>query len=104
MTKATSSRGLAVIDLETDPFEFGATLEPFAAGVWIQGEGYFDFWGPQCVYRALAFLALIERPLIVYAHNGGKFDFFFLLQHLDNPIKIINGRIVRAKFGRHEFR
>jgi hypothetical protein len=104
-TKKTKiERTLAVIDLETDPFEFGAEILPFACGLYIDGHGYFDFWGDQCVVRALALVESIEKPMVIYAHNGGKFDFYFFLEHLENPLKIINGRVVKAKFGIHEFR
>jgi DNA polymerase elongation subunit (family B) len=99
-----SKRLLAVIDLETDPFQFGATLAPFACGIIIEGQGYFEFWGDECVSRAMSFLETVETPLMVYAHNGGKFDFYFFLEYLQNPLKIINGRVVKAKYGRHEFR
>lgn len=97
-------RTLAVIDLETDPFEFGAVLAPFAAGCLIEGHGYVHFWGDQCTDRLMSFLADWPEPLVVYAHNGGKFDFYFLLEHLENPVKVIHGRVARAKFRQHEFR
>lgn len=42
--------------------------------------------------------------MVIYFHNGGKFDFFFFLKYLENPLKIIHGRIVKAKIGIHEFR
>lgn len=62
------------------------------------------FWGVDCVSQFLRTLADIKIPLIIYFHNGGKFDFFFFLKHLENPVKIIHGRIVKAKIGIHEFR
>jgi hypothetical protein len=96
-------RVLAVIDTETDPFLYGRIPKPFAVGVRI-GDVYLDFWGEDCIDRALDWIAEWDEPLIVYAHNGGKFDFFFMLHRIENPIKIINGRIVKAKFGIHEFR
>lgn len=41
---------------------------------------------------------------MVYAHNGGKFDFFFMLTVLENPVRLINSRIVSARLGIHELR
>lgn len=95
---------IAVLDFETDPFLFGRPPEPFAAGFY-DGSIYADFWGDDCVQKLAAFLAE-QPPATIYAHNGGKFDFFFLLRAglLDNPLRIINGRIVSAKMGRHELR
>lgn len=46
------------------------------------------------------------RDCIVYAHNGGKFDWHFLLQWLTPwaPIMVIAGRIAKFKIGKAEFR
>jgi hypothetical protein len=41
---------------------------------------------------------------LIWAHNGGKFDFHFLHGHIENPIKIINSRIVSAKLQDHVLR
>lgn len=94
---------IAVIDLETDPFKFGRLPQPFAAG-FFDGETYQDFWGDDCVNQLLHFLYRYPEPLLIYAHNGGKFDFFYMFDALENPVKIINGRIVSAKVGKHEIR
>lgn len=96
-------REVCVIDAETDPFKYGRVPKPFAWGV-RYGDIYMDFWGPDCTVRMLDYLASIKTPLIVYAHNGGKFDFFFLLQEIQNPVKVIHGRIAKAKLGIHELR
>jgi hypothetical protein len=93
---------VAVFDCETDPFEAGSEIAPFAIGFY-DGARYLEGWGPQCVESFLAFLET-EAPLVLYAHNGGKFDFLFLAEHLRNPLKIINGRIVKARIGEHELR
>lgn len=98
-----ADREVAVIDFETDPFKFDRVPAPFACGVLWRGI-YVDFWGPDCWRAAADYLLSIEVPLVCYAHNGGKFDFFFLWSVLENPVKIINGRIVAARIGIHEFR
>jgi len=96
---------VAVFDLETDPFLYGRTPQPFAAGFY-DGREYVDFWGANCVKSFADFLSDQPEPLLIYAHNGGKFDFYYLLRAglLENPLKIINGRIVSAKIGIHELR
>lgn len=94
---------IATIDIETDPFLAGRTPEPFAVGIkW--GDIYVDFWGDDCIADAVMWLEAIETPLTIYAHNGGKFDFMFLLAHVSNPIKVIHGRIASAKLGIHTLR
>jgi hypothetical protein len=93
----------AVIDFETDPFLYGRVPKPFVAGFY-DGEIYREFWGDDCVLQLMQFLDDSPKAYRIYAHNGGKFDFFFLLDDLENPLKIINGRIVKAKSGKHEFR
>lgn len=100
---AKKQKRIAVIDFETDPFKYGREPHPFVAG-FFDGETYRTFWGKDCAEQLACYLAWRE-PLLIYAHNGGKFDFFFLLDKLQNPIRIINGRITSARFLRiHELR
>lgn len=95
---------IAVIDFETDPFLYGRIPKPFAAG-FFDGEIYREFWGDKCAEYLVSFISTLEEKYIIYAHNGGKFDFFFLLPWLNDPLKIINGRITKAGFcGIHELR
>jgi len=95
----------AVIDFETDPFTFGREPRPFSAGFY-DGETYVDFWGPQCGRDLINYLDSLEEPHIIYAHNGGKFDFYYFLEleAVENPALIIGGRITRARMGIHELR
>lgn len=95
---------LAVLDFETDPFEYGNCPLPFAWGVYT-AETYTDLWDEQsCIDRLIIFLAALKEPHIIYAHNGGKFDFWYLLPFLSKEMRIINGRIVKAFIGKHEIR
>lgn len=93
----------AVLDFETDPFKYGRVPKPFCCDIY-DGEKHVEFWGPDCVARMVDYLHSLKEPLRLYAHNGGKFDFFMMLEHLENPIKLINGRIVKVKCGIHELR
>ncbi len=95
-------RTLAVIDLETDPFMHGREPMPFAAGFY-DGQTYMQFWGDSCVAELLTFLET-RRPHIIYAHNGGKFDYWYLSHAITPPIKFIGARLVKAKLGPHELR
>jgi len=85
---------VAVLDLETDPFKYGRVPVPFASG-YFDGEHYQHFWGADCVADLVEYIQ-DETDLIIYAHNGGKFDFYYFLPYLDKDLFIINGRIAKA--------
>ena len=107
--KKKGERTLAVVDSETDPFLFGRVPKPFSWGFYEKGN-YVDFVDDKlstCTEKLLDYLIGRTDPLLIYAHNGGKFDFFFFMEHgaIENPALIINGRIVKACFlGIHEIR
>jgi hypothetical protein len=100
---------LAVIDFETDPFLHGRLPVPFAWGFY-DGKRYIEHWqtnaweSNQCVDILIDFLADQEDEYLVLAHNGGKFDFLFFIERLEGTIRIVNGRILEAKLGRHTIR
>lgn len=105
MTRKKIKPRVAVLDVETDPFLHGRKPEPFAAGFY-DGEIYQDFWGPDCIRALNHFLERQEQPYLIYAHNGGKFDFFYFIELglVSNPVSIINGRVVKIGLGQHELR
>lgn len=102
----TKNKPLAVLDLETDPFLYGRTPLPFLMG-FKNAERFVRIWDddPQrLIERTVKFLGTLE-PHLIYAHNGGKFDWFYFLAHLSGEkIKLINGRIALAQIGQHEIR
>lgn len=98
-------RKIAVADCETDPFSSTLRLAgkfpvPFLWG-WYDGKSYKSF---PTTAQFVEFIS--EREEILYAHNGGKFDWHFLLPDLNvyDEITIINGRIARARIGKCELR
>lgn len=93
-------RGIAVIDCETDPFRKGRVPAPFVWGYY-NGSEYHQF----LTAKKLA-VFLSDRDEIVYAHNGGKFDFHYLLDELEawDDLMLINGRIARCQIGMAELR
>ena len=96
----TNRRKIAVCDSETDPFKFGRNPQPFIWGFY-DGDTYEDF------RTTLEFIEFIhDKEYVVYAHNGGKFDFFFMADFIDylEPLTVINGRITKFKIGACEFR
>lgn len=103
-TLPASKRPIATIDFETDPFEYGRIPKPFCAGFYSLETGFLWFWGPKCADELNAYVLSLKTPHIIYAHNGGKFDAYFLLKWLSNPIKVIGSRIAKVTWGIHELR
>ncbi len=88
------------IDSETDPFKSGRVPKPFVWGAY-NGEEYHRF---DTSAQMLAMLT--TRDCLAYAHNGGKFDYHFLLDFLADgaELMVISGRISKFKIGLCEFR
>ena len=108
MPRKKNERKIVTIDCETNPFEYSVKVAPFVWG-FFDGETYAYFWNEcpeKCSRDLMDYLESEEEGTIVYAHNGGKFDFMFLLQYLDSDIMMINGRIAKATLfdGRIELR
>jgi len=98
--KATKIPAIAVIDCETDPFKYGRAPEPFIWG-FTDGKTYRSFTSTDALVKHVA-----AFEGIVYAHNGGKFDYHFIVDHFtpETEILIINGRIAKAQIGKAEIR
>jgi len=94
------ARKIAVIDSETDPFKRDRVPKPFVWGFY-DGSIYKEFEQVEDLI-----IYCYDKRLIVYAHNGGKFDYHFMLNFIEpfTDIMIINGRISSFKIGECEFR
>lgn len=90
------------IDIETDPFEHDRDPHPFAVGLYT-GDKYMSTWGDDCIQKMHAIVRELP-PGIIFAHNGGKFDFFYMMDWIRDKkeILIINGRIVKASAWRND--
>ena len=101
---AKKKKILATFDIETDPFLHNRVPKPFCCGFKIEGY-YKEWWSDKCVLDFYHWLKLEDDPYLIYAHNGGKFDFMYLFWlGVIDKIKLINGRIVKANIGIHELR
>ncbi len=101
MAHAKQSRTIAVIDAETDPFKYGRVPKPFIWG-FATADTYREFYSTESLYE---YLRRLKKPHLVYAHNGGKFDFHYMLNLIrPQSIKIINGRIASFRIGKCELR
>jgi hypothetical protein len=97
---------IATLDFETDPFDHGVIPEPFDVGFY-DGERHHEIWHKDCAHLIVDYMHSLEEPHLVYAHNGGKFDFMFFLEDLakeEQTIKIVRGRILEAHIGKHILR
>ena len=102
---ATKRKGkpIWVADAETDPFKKGRVPVPFIWGCLnIETREYKEFTDTE---EFIIFITL-QEPLIVYAHNGGKFDWHFITDYIADfePLTIINGRLAKFEIGDAEFR
>ena len=90
---------IGVFDFETDPFDRGRYVQPFCCAVLLEDGTSAEWWGDGC---EADFLAWVEnKKVTLYAHNGGRFDFHFLINYLEpQRIQVINGRIVRVRHGK----
>ena len=72
---AARKRRIYTIDVETDPFMRDRDPRPFLWGVY-DGEpgGFRTFDDAEAMMKWLSH----QGPIIVYAHNGGKFDYTYL--------------------------
>lgn len=96
----SKKRRLVTIDCETDPFLFGRPPEPFIWGSY-DGIQYRQF---DTVEELLDYWT--KRNVVIYAHNGGRFDFVFLRHKLEpwSQIRLVNGRMAAFKIGNAIFR
>lgn len=92
----------AVVDCETDPFEHGAEIVPFVWGFY-DGKIYKKFFETS---QLVDFIK--EFDGYVFAHNGGKFDWHFVLEYLPQDdftdILMIHGRMAEFKLGKATLR
>lgn len=60
--------------------------------------------GRESCEKFIDYLYSLQDRYCIYMHNGGKYDFMFLLPYLSDDAMIINGRIVKANIGPHQIR
>jgi hypothetical protein len=99
-SEKAAKRPIWTIDAETDPFKRGRVPKPFIWGVYT-GEEYHEFFDTE---EMIVFVS--SHRAICYAHNGGKFDWHFITDYIDDfePLTIIAGRLAKFQIGEAEFR
>lgn len=100
--RGKNGKVIATVDCETDPFVFGRVPKPFLWDVF-DGTRHYEF---EHTSDCVAFLS--TKEWIVYAHNGGKFDYHMpgFLDELQEgeEVMVINGRLAKFTIGDCEFR
>jgi DNA polymerase elongation subunit (family B) len=88
-------------DCETDPFDGETLVQPFIWGLY-NGADYLYF---DTTEEFIDFIRNLDNA-IIYAHNGGRFDWLFLKEYLNiyEPIMVIAGRLSKAYIGGTELR
>lgn len=99
---------IAVLDLETDPFDKGCEVHPFV------GELYFGpdvepiiIWEDdreKFISQLYDTIEALPDRYTIYAHNGGRFDFKFLLHKIRGEVKFKGNGIMQCHIGAHELR
>jgi hypothetical protein len=91
----SKSKKIVVIDCETDPFAPGRIPQPFLWGLYDGEEQHFFDTAAQLMDY------LKDKNYRVYAHNGGKFDFHYLLEFIPDwkKLTLINGRLAQFSVG-----
>lgn len=110
-TKAKAKRhgNIAILDTETDPFNkiTKRKVFPFLAVLYsdnfetvIIWENDFKKW----VERVVAAILALPEEYTIYAHNGGRFDFMFLISEMRGAISFKGRGIMDARIGHHHLR
>jgi len=102
MANERKSKPVGVLDFETDPFLAGRIPYPFACGIYFSENDYKALWEPNIIDKTVELLHSLPA-CILYAHNGGKFDFQYMVEFANSgEIEIRNGRITRMNIGKVE--
>jgi hypothetical protein len=90
---------IGVGDIETDPFKAERLyIEPFCCG-FFDGKTVLTWWGKKCIADMMTHIRK-KFVGVIYFHNGGNFDFHFLLEYMpvnDCEFLCMGKRIVQIK-------
>lgn len=99
---------ISVLDFETDPFDPNtqAPVYPFTA-CWYSEQFCHVIWSDNLADFIAQLVQLFDdelEPYTIYAHNGGKFDFMFLIHKLRGRVSFKGRALMAAKIGIHDLR
>jgi DNA polymerase type B, organellar and viral len=99
-TRRRTTREFWTVDSETDPFLKNRVPRPFIWGAYTRGE-YREFANADDLVDFF-----YSRNVLVFAHNGGRFDWHYLLHRIEpySEVLVISGRMAKFKIGEAEYR
>ena len=108
-SKADALRHIAVLDFETDPADHRTNQKmfPFVAVLYSDQFTPVTIWEEDHARFIEAVLSAIENlpgKFTIYAHNGGSFDYMFLIHKLRGTCMFKGRAIMVAHVGNHEIR
>lgn len=105
--KERKIENIAILDFETDPFDgmSDEDIMPFVCVLYAENFEPIIIWeeNPK-KFLKLVYNAIVNLPdsYTIYAHNGGKFDFLFLVSKLRGNVQFKGRGIMAAKIkGKH---
>jgi len=103
---------IGILDFETDPFKRGRLPKPFIAGLYLTSPDYKlykDYWTDDLNsknYEGLIINVIDQCKNYfgyIYAHNGGRFDFIFMLEiALKHKVQVKNLRMIKNRVARFD--
>lgn len=102
-------QNIMVLDVETNPFDNVAKtpVYPFLCVLYSDQFPTITIWDEdwkELVRKVLEALDAFEEPFIIYAHNGGRFDYMFFMHLITGEVKFKGRTLMSAKLGKHELR
>lgn len=100
---------IAILDFETEPFDNvrKTRIFPFLAVLYSNNFEPVIIWEEnETAFVDKVYNAILELPdrYTIYAHNGGKFDYMFLIKRLRGAVSFKGRGIMSAEIGNHELR
>jgi DNA polymerase elongation subunit (family B) len=101
---------IAVLDMETDPFDKSRPAEliqPFCACLYGKKFEPVIIWDEDLdsfCSKVIAAIEALPNEYTIFAHNGGKFDWQFLLYRLRGSVSFKGRGIMSARIGKHQIR
>lgn len=108
-----STSRIATLDFETDPFNNKKPhdrIEPFLCVLYSEAFPLITLWRDPSeeldafLTRVKTAIEQIPGSFTIYAHNGGKFDYMFLIKFLRGNVLFKGSGIMTAQIGKHQLR
>lgn len=106
---ASRREHIAVLDFETEPFDNKTQrrVYPFTACLYSDHFAPVILWEshfPTFVEKLMKIIIDLPGEYTIYAHNGGRFDFMYLISKMRGQISFKGRSIMAAKIGNHHLR